>query len=89
MVDPIQKSSTIPVTNAQGLVTSRDPSLFGTSADIKRAQSSKDEITDGFENYLNKSQILVEEKAKKQADYDPAADFLAGSPYAAGSKYPA
>jgi hypothetical protein len=89
MVDPIQKTSSVPVPNAQGIVTGRDPSIVGTPADQGRVKTTVSEKKDDFANYLNKTSILSEEKTKKSAGFDPASEFLAGSPYASGSKYPA
>lgn len=94
MVDPIQRSSSIPVPPFQTEQGVQDPLPVNSRreqqrvGDEIRADDRQDE-TAAFEDYLNDTSILTLEKAKHGKAVDPAGEIESGSVYAQpGQKTP-
>ena len=94
MVDPIQRSSSIPVPPFQTGQGAQDPLPVNSPREQQRVGDEireDDRKDDGaaFEDYLNDSSIMTLEKAKKGQNVDAAGEIESASVYSQpGQKTP-
>lgn len=94
MVDPIQRSSSIPVPPFQTEQGAQDPLPVNSAREQQRVgddirKNDKEHETAAFEDYLNDTAILTLEKAKQGKSVDPAGEIESGSVYSQqGQKTP-
>ena len=86
MVDPIQRSSSIPVPSFQTEQGTQDPLPVSSPREQKRVGDDireQDRQDDGaaFEDYLNDSSIMTLEKAKRGQNVDAAGEIESASVY--------
>lgn len=94
MVDPIQRTSSVPVPTFQTEQGAQDPLPLNSPREQQRVQDDirkEDRQDDGaaFEDYLNDTSILTLEKAKKGQNVDTAGEIESASVYSQpGQKTP-
>jgi len=84
MADEIQRTSTVPVPSTQGIVSGRDPNVLGSVADQTRVEQTTQKATSAFADYLEKSAVVSELRAKKPDTFDITDEVLKESPYSNG-----
>jgi hypothetical protein len=84
MADDIQRTSTVPVPLAQGIVSGRDTNVLGSIADQGRVEKTTQKDTNAFADYLEKTAVMSELRAKKSNDFDITDEVLRASPYNTG-----
>ena len=84
MADEIQRTSTVPVPPSQGIVSGRDPNVLGSVGDQARVEQTTQKATSAFEDYLEKSAVVSELRAKKPETFDITDEVLKESPYTNG-----
>lgn len=94
MVDPIQRTSSVPVPSFQTEQGTQDPLPVNSAREQQRVgddirKDDKQDETAAFEDYLNDTTILTLEKAKQGTTADPAGEIESGSVYSQpGQKSP-
>ncbi len=86
MVDPIQRTSSIPLPAVQTGKAAQDPSPVNSAREQQRVGDDirEDDVQDetaAFEDYLNDTAILTLGKAKQGNSVDPAGEIESGSVY--------
>ena len=86
MVDPIQRTSSVPVPAVQTAQAVQDPLPVGSSREQERAgkdirEDDREDATAAFEEYLNDTAILTLDKSRQGQPVDAAAEIEAGSVY--------
>jgi hypothetical protein len=95
MVDSVQRQSTVPVPAFQTEQGAHNPLPLNAPKEENRLEdaakaASRESSADRFEDYLNKSETTLLEKARdKGLTFDPAAEISAASVYSQpGAKLP-
>ena len=86
MVDPLQRTSSVPLPGSQTEQSVHDPLPLDSSKELKRTeekgkQADADKERDDFEDYLDQAGITTLERAQAGKRFDPVSEITAESVY--------